>query len=62
MIGPSRKVGHPILDWRRKAIMERFGLTLHNPVRDLTQTVLDQLDRCKDDASRRLLLSIGRKA
>lgn len=61
MIGPKRKPVHPVSDWRRQLYLERFALGYYNPTRELTQTELDQLDRCKDDESRRILLGIGER-
>ena len=61
MIGPQRHPGRPEKDWRRSELMRKFGFTLFNPARDLTQTELDQLYACKDDSARRLLLGISEK-
>ena len=43
-------------DLRALARMEEFGLTCEVPSRDLPPRFLDQLDACKDDSARRILL------
>lgn len=45
-------------DPRKASVSERYGLT-EKQARKLTQRFMDQLERCKDEASRRLLLGIG---
>lgn len=43
------------IDPRKPAYVEQFGLT-RKQNRVLTKDVLDQLDRCKDDDARRLIM------
>lgn len=46
-------------DERREAYTARFGLKrTHRAQRDLTQRLMDQLDGCKDDEARKVLLGI----
>ena len=44
---------------RREAYVERFHLTQKNMKRYLSNSFMDQLDRCKDDEARRLLLGVN---
>jgi hypothetical protein len=45
-------------DERRWAYVKRFGLNPIRPHHKLTTKLLDQLDRCKDDEARRLILGV----
>ena len=50
-----RKGGRPRIE-RRNAYRLRFGLTAKQATMFLRENGMDQLDRCKDDEARRLLL------
>jgi hypothetical protein len=52
-------LGRPC-DPRRQMYADRFYLTEKVAKHGLTDAFLDQLDKCKDDASRRLLLGVSR--
>jgi hypothetical protein len=54
----SNPVGRP-RDERREAYIRKYGLTYRRPARELSNSFLDQLDRCVDDSARRLLLEKG---
>ena len=46
----------------KTALMQKYGLTEDSGFwrRILTEAFMDQLDRCKDEAARRLLLGLSR--
>lgn len=44
---------------RRREWIRKYQLTLYNPARVLTHKFMDQLDSCKDEESRRLLLGVS---
>lgn len=46
---------------RRNRYLKRYNLTHPKPWRLLSLAVMDQLDACKDEAARRILLGITRK-
>jgi len=53
--------GRP-LDRRRERYMRQFDIThVVRPDHKLTVAVMDQLDACKGNEARRVLLGIGRK-
>lgn len=45
-----------IQTYRRQRYMERFGLSYRHPFMMLPIRLLDQLDACKSDEARRLIL------
>ena len=45
-------------DVRRAEYVERLGVQQGKPRRLFTQTLMDRLDRCKDDEARKVLLGI----
>ena len=45
---------------RRLAYIERFDVWPTKPYRELPKSLLDQLDACKDDEARRLILGKSR--
>lgn len=49
------------IDVRRDTYMKRFGLKWEYAHHHLPVTLLDQLDRCLDDESRRIILGISHK-
>ncbi len=58
--GLSKSVGHR-RNARKNYYILTFGITdtiKHRLI--LTEAFMDQLDRCKDDDSRRILLGLGR--
>ena len=51
----------PKEDPRRAVYVKKYGIKVNVSTRRwLTSTFLDQLDHCKDDYSRRVLLGLGR--
>lgn len=56
---PTATVLKRVLYERRERVMEMRGARLANPRRGFPLDFLEQLDRCKDDSARRLLLGIG---
>jgi hypothetical protein len=48
------------MNLRRVTYVQRFGLTLRQAC-DLDVQFLNQLDACKEDAARRLLLGVSEK-
>ena len=60
LIGPHKKVGRPARS-RRRLVAERFGLKMHSGTKRLLSTVfMDQLDRCKGIAAKRILLGVSK--
>ena len=57
---PKRTLIHNWGDERRLAYMERFDVWPSKPYRELPKSLLDQLDACRDDAARRLILGISK--
>ena len=51
----------PVPNPRRVMYAKRYGLNTVKRVKFLTNTVMDQLDACKDESARRVLLGIRRK-
>lgn len=47
-------------DERRRALAKRHGLTRQEQHR-ITARMLDQLDQCKDDDARRLILGVSHR-
>lgn len=45
----------------RDAYVLRYGFTWQRPSRKFTTRFMEQLDNCKDDAARRLLLGVSKK-
>ena len=54
-------MSRPIIYPRRRAYVDRYSLTLRQ-AKHLTTAMLDQLDACKDESFRRVLLGVGRRA
>jgi hypothetical protein len=49
------------LDPRRREIFERFGVPLtRRRLWGLTEEMMDQIDRCKDDSARRIMLGVSK--
>ena len=49
---------------QRADIIKRYNLNCHNPAwgfRTLTCAMIDQLNACKDESARRILLGVTRK-
>ena len=56
--GPKQDEGH--YAQRRRHYMKITGRSYRRPRVMLTASFLDQLDACKDDASRRILLGVSK--
>ena len=46
---------------RQRKYMKKFGVSYSHIYRDMPRAFLEQLDACKDDSARRILLGISRK-
>ena len=53
----EKQVGRPA-NVRRLAVMQKYGMKLCTPRRLLTESLLDQLDRCQSEEARKLLLGV----